>query len=728
MTVSGTVVGWAVILAVSSATVAAVVNSAVGDYQDRQGQTYGATSNSASVSIAAVAAAMVSPKQASVDKVADAVTGGTVATKTFTISNDSNISDAYIISAVSASAGSIQGVAFTPAGAVPVAAAVGSTVSPVVPRGGSIAVTVAVLTSGVDIGTNIAVSLTAKTSAVSVNGPQSDTGTAWVFVARGAMIAGVPLPASGTNAIEAPTNGGTATLPVRDLVNGSPVAQAQPGAALDLDLPFTNMGDAPAFNVVVTDHIPPQLHPIAGTVKLQSTIHRTGKSSESSADARVSLQGNTVTATIPRLDAGVDSAITFQATVDGAVPIGKTIYNPADITAQSLASISAVPAVVFVGAMNIVYDGLGGAARPIAGASVSLIDAASGLPAKLASTGTSPNQTDANPFTSGASGAFGFSLAAATGRATDSDLCITAAGYLNRKIKVAVVMGPDGLPTTTLTALDGLPLAIAGGFTLTSEPVTVAGVTGFLGNVPLFSPQTLKLSMVVDRSVASAGDRLEYGIDFGPGNRPLSASAELSVTLPPGVAYAHGTARLAAAPVEPTAAGRTVSWALKDLAASRRLTFDAVVLPSAPENSTLKTQANLAAALPGASLGVDASVDVAVVGGPLSPRSVLTGRVFADRARDGHFAPGDAGLSGVRIFLEDGESVTTDHDGRFSFPAARPGMHVLHLDPSTLPAGMVPYHGFAANDPRSSVRLVHGIFDSGLMADMNFAVSESAVH
>jgi hypothetical protein len=51
-------------------------------------------------------------------------------------------------------------------------------------------------------------------------------------------------------------------------------------------------------------------------------------------------------------------------------------------------------------------------------------------------------------------------------------------------------------------------------------------------------------------------------------------------------------------------------------------------------------------------------------------------------------------------------------------------MHVLHLDASTLPRGLAPYHGFALNDPRSSVRLVHNIFDSGLMSDIQFAISD----
>jgi hypothetical protein len=39
---------------------------------------------------------------------------------------------------------------------------------------------------------------------------------------------------------------------------------------------------------------------------------------------------------------------------------------------------------------------------------------------------------------------------------------------------------------------------------------------------------------------------------------------------------------------------------------------------------------------------------------------------------------------------------------------------------------MHPYRGFPNNDSRSSVQLVHGIFDAGLMHDVSFAVNEGS--
>ena len=49
-------------------------------------------------------------------------------------------------------------------------------------------------------------------------------------------------------------------------------------------------------------------------------------------------------------------------------------------------------------------------------------------------------------------------------------------------------------------------------------------------------------------------------------------------------------------------------------------------------------------------------------------------------------------------------------------------MHVLHLDRETLPPGVSFFATHAYDSERSSVRLVHGPFDGGLLQDVNFAL------
>src|SRR3546814_864998 len=48
--------------------------------------------------------------------------------------------------------------------------------------------------------------------------------------------------------------------------------------------------------------------------------------------------------------------------------------------------------------------------------------------------------------------------------------------------------------------------------------------------------------------------------------------------------------------------------------------------------------------------------------------------------------PGKAdGIRGVRVMLQDGSYTVTDEDGRYHFEGVRPGLHVVQIDPSTLP-------------------------------------------
>ena len=47
----------------------------------------------------------------------------------------------------------------------------------------------------------------------------------------------------------------------------------------------------------------------------------------------------------------------------------------------------------------------------------------------------------------------------------------------------------------------------------------------------------------------------------------------------------------------------------------------------------------------------------------------------------------DLGVPGVRVYLEDGTSTVTDIEGKYSFYAVTPRLHIVKLDATTLPAG-----------------------------------------
>lgn len=66
---------------------------------------------------------------------------------------------------------------------------------------------------------------------------------------------------------------------------------------------------------------------------------------------------------------------------------------------------------------------------------------------------------------------------------------------------------------------------------------------------------------------------------------------------------------------------------------------------------------------------------------------LVVGKVWLDRDVDGRQAPGEEGVAGVDVWSEDGQVVTTDREGRFSFRDLRTGTHVLRVDTLGLPAG-----------------------------------------
>jgi hypothetical protein len=168
-----------------------------------------------------------------------------------------------------------------------------------------------------------------------------------------------------------------------------------------------------------------------------------------------------------------------------------------------------------------------------------------------------------------------------------------------------------------------------------------------------------------------------------------------------------------------------LQWSFPTLAVQHTIVFAAVVSANVSEGQTLTNELTVRAGIPnspGFYATGSAQAQTVVVAGVFSDRIPITGRVFLDRDDTGRFSRGDVGVAGVRVWLEDGESVVTDSGGRFDFPAARPGMHVLHLDRETLPPGVSFFATRAYDSERSPVRLVHGPFDGGLLQDVNFAL------
>jgi len=134
-------------------------------------------------------------------------------------------------------------------------------------------------------------------------------------------------------------------------------------------------------------------------------------------------------------------------------------------------------------------------------------------------------------------------------------------------------------------------------------------------------------------------------------------------------------------------------------------------------------QRNRAQLLAGtAAISPEASATVRVVADPLFDEGTVLGRVFCDDG-DGELGPEEAGLPGARVFLDTGYYVNTDSDGKFHFRGVPPGRHLVKLDLNTAPPGARP-----TTDVRRDFMLTRGLLakiDFGVTCGLELARPES---
>ena len=673
----------------------AIANTATLTYSDSNGLVQTVASNTVSATVAAVSAVAVGPKEQGCNPQTDAVSPKTAFTRIFPVTNGGNLSETFAVTAATTT-GTVVSLAVVGAGGATTPLQNGASLPPLA-SGATTQVQVTVNPGSASSGTDIEVSLTATSTTA---GGGTDTGQQCAIV-------------SSVSTISGPGGPGT---PILKLVNGEPFTAALPGATVTFSIAFMNSGSVSANNLVVTDVVPAGLVPSASGVTLNGAAAPAGAAS---------VSGQTVAVTIPTLAPQAQEIVTFVATVGSSV-LGQTFVNTAQVAAQGIAAQTSVPASVLVGTGNIVYDGLNGQSAPVPGAVVTVTTMAGGTIAPKGSP-FPPNTSNANPDVTGTPGAYSFGLSAKQFDPTSYLVTIVAPGYLNRRIRIDISPnGANNLYAVMLTSLDGQLLAVPGGFALEKGPVRLQDVYGLFGNLPLFRAQNITVTKEVDRPFASSGDRLVYSVTFANVSTALGATTVVD-TLPAGVVYAPGTGRVDKFPQEPKVVGRVLTWTLPDLDAQHVITYAAVILPGTEEDQLLTNDVTVSAqvpASPGTTVSASASVQTQVIAGVFTDRTVVTGRVFYDVKKTGDFRKGDVGIGGVRVYLEDGESVVTDNDGRYDFPGVRPGMHVVRIDVTTLPAGAKPYDdgSLAWDDQRSVRRLVHGPFDGGLIEDINFAL------
>jgi uncharacterized repeat protein (TIGR01451 family) len=235
---------------------------------------------------------------------------------------------------------------------------------------------------------------------------------------------------------------------------------------------------------------------------------------------------------------------------------------------------------------------------------------------------------------------------------------------------------------------------------------------------------TIAVTKTASASVVATGDRVNYIITIqGPTGVPYGTTTIID-TLPAYEVYAPGTARVNGKALQPVVRGRMLTWTLPSLSGEVTITYSVGIATGAPADQVLTNVVTVNAVGPGGAPpgrgSATASVRIeSLAFGNCYP---ITGRVYEDVRGSGHFEEGDVGVGNVTIFLDDGESVVTDPQGRYDFPCVRPGMHALRLDETTLPAGVTVYDDGNIDSERSRRRLVHRTYDLTIIEDINFAV------
>lgn len=185
------------------------------------------------------------------------------------------------------------------------------------------------------------------------------------------------------------------------------------------------------------------------------------------------------------------------------------------------------------------------------------------------------------------------------------------------------------------------------------------------------------------------GDFLDYALTVTNKTGFPISGVSFGDTLPPGLAYVTGSARLNGVVTDNPlgGAGPQLSWNFPTLALavdqSAMVRYRVRVGVGAPISGEV---VNRAVANSGALQSNLATFTTRITGGVFSDEAFAFGKVYMDCRRDGkQDGAHEPGVPGVRLYMEDGTSVVTDVEGKWSLYGLKPVTHVLRLDQTTLP-------------------------------------------
>jgi uncharacterized repeat protein (TIGR01451 family) len=695
-----------------------ISNHAEATYEDDLGASFAILSPTVTVTVLAISTLTVTPDET---QPSASVGPGETLTRVFRICNAGNTPDLYTITRAEVNAPAhLSNLYFDTDASGTVTSAdalinVNASLSPRVQAGSCVGVLAVLETNDAAPQSNITIHLAARSNvANAVNGRGEDEGTIINAVGNGPRLTGPD----------------SASLPPSKLVDGNPQATVSPGNPFTYTIAFRNSGDVTARNVLISDDLPAGVEYLAASLRLEE---RSLTDAEDMDEGTIS--NRRIEVRLKEVAPNQVVRISFKARLTGNTPAGVGLLNVAAISGQNVAPTESTTAVVVVDPFGSVFSGRGGAAAPIPGARVEILtDQAGANPLQIpAGVGFTPNTNNDNPYPTDAQGHFSFAFLpeqlGSQAAAARYFMKVTAQGYITRMLELNVRPASAGLFAMTASALDGQPLARAGGFELVNETVEINDLAAVAFNIPMFEQRGLEITKSVDKPRASVGDIVTYRIEV---NNPTAApikDVNVHDHLPESFHYAEGTGRLNTGnaldnPIEPQVNGNELVFHIGDLdhGATARILYRVRIGANAREGR----QENLAVAVGAFPSGErsetqPARASVMVSGGAFSTRQILMGRVFEDVNGNGMFDGADEPMANVRLYLNSGQSVVTDSQGLYNFPSLGDGAQVISLDPVSLPPGLALTDGGTVAG-RSWARLLRTPLGGGSLLRQNFAL------
>lgn len=333
---------------------------------------------------------------------------------------------------------------------------------------------------------------------------------------------------------------------------------------------------------------------------------------------------------------------------------------------------------ILVDPLGVVFDSRTG--NPIAGARVTLIDNATGQPARVFDfDGVTPRPST---VTTGADGAFQFP-AVAPG------------------IYRLVVVAPQGYTAPSKILPANLPV---------NRIIDPSGSYGGTFAVPLGN--AVRLDIPLDPPLgpglflqkaalardAEMGGTVEYALTLKNVSGVLLNNVEVRDVLPRGFSFVSGTARREAqAPAtgtqpltDPTTSpDRTLVFVIGNLPADSQIVirYRTRIGAGSVEGRALNRARATGSTPLQAYTSNEASAEINVRGGVFSTRGILIGKVWVDLNKNAKQEANESPVPGARVFLENGNFAVTDRDGKYSIYGLLPLTHIVKIDTATLPPG-----------------------------------------